>query len=503
MKTSLTVFMFVVFASPAFSQVTKMVTYGKYAVGFHSSLEFDYSRPARNKNQFGRAVQVNIWYPAETARATKNTMNFREYLELIGSEDDAAVKRQSIESLMSAFLETPAAEQVDMQVWNKFLSGMKPMKGVRNAPFKKHEYPVIQLLHGSAVTYCVMGEYLASHGMIVVSVPYKGYLQNSFDVNLQGMETEIRDNEFAFDVLVRKFGVTPANTGLVGLSFGGQSAVGLAVRNPRAKGIVSLDGGIGSSFGPQLLSGLPSYTLEKVNIPILHLYNPADRGGNLDWFGIAQYNDRYLIGFNNMDHGFFGINGLLENELPFFLGSDKPRPGNNYEAILLYTLTFFNHAFGIDDQKDSVMKLDEEIKWIQPTIQSKEFRQTLYRPLPLSVLREILKNKGIQAMLEERQRLKQTTAMPISDGSYKALFLDTFGLQDKQGMLALSEYYEIDFPKSAFAKYYRARALQANGDVEGSIKYFKECLDLIAEDKSMTAVEKETVNQRVEGFLKK
>ena len=209
-----------------------------------------------------------------------------------------------------------------------FFKEQNKTKAFHKATFLKKEYPVVLMMHGSAFQYLLLGQFLASHGIVVIHVPYKGYLQNQFDVNTVGMETQIRDIEFALFSTIKKLDLSVKSIGLVGYSFGGQSAVGLAVRNPLVKGIVSLDGGIGSDFGPYLLEHFPFFNLEKLTMPIMHLYNPHDKGGNLNWFDKTIYNHNYLIGLDHMEHDFFGTFGWMDRHVPHLLGKSYSRVGH-------------------------------------------------------------------------------------------------------------------------------------------------------------------------------
>ena len=486
------------FVEPGFSQKLLHLSYGDHEVGFQSSLNVDYSRPARAKNQFGRAVQINVWYPAKISK--EPIMDFKQYLYLQGEEDSVTRNAQNNLAVLNSFLAERAADGADTSSWKNFLNHIAPMKARRNAPLQKGNFPVVHLIHSPAMNYCLLGELLASYGMIVINVPYKGYLQNTFDVNVQGMETEIRDQEYAFGVVVKKLEITPTAAGLVGLSFGGQSAVGMAVRNSLIKGVVSLDGGIGSTFGPQLLSGHPSYHPEKVRMPIIHLYNPEDPGGNVNWFDEVEFNDRYLVAFKNMDHSFFGIYGSLDNEINHVLGKDKPKTGNNAEAILLYTLTFFRELFTTGLVDASVLTdLDKKNSWLTSSIQSIVYKKTKFNPLPLDYLQGILNANGIEALLAEHEKQKVRTTMPIAEGSYRSLFLEVFGKQDKLSTLKISVLYEGDFPQSALAKYYRGRALMLNN--QDAKAAFSQCLSLLAGDSFLSQTEKETIKSRAQGFI--
>jgi len=501
MHTPTLIFLFAwVFPHFAGAQGFRHLSYGPHDVGFQSVLETDFSRPSRNNPQLGRAVQVNFWYPAVPGK--ESVMTFNDYLYLEGEEDSTA-GTEARATTVERFLEYPASEGANMEAWKSFLAKKNPMKGKRSAPFKYGEYPVVMLVHGSALQYAQMGEYLASHGMIVVNTPYKGYRQNTFDVSVLGMETEMRDMEFALDALVRRLKVRPAGIGIVGLSFGGQSAVGLAVRNPLVRCVVSLDGGIGSTFGPQLLDAHPFYTIEKVNMPILHIYNPADAGGNIDWFDVCEYTDRYLVSLKNMDHAFFGIFGSLDNSIPHVLGPSKPRPGDNSEAILLYTRTFLSMAFTDNLQNpEMISALGKQYPWLSDCIESSTFRKKALSPLPLDYWQKVLASRGIDGLIDAHQKVKQDNAFPISNPSYRTLFLESFNRQDKPAMSGISEMFATDFPQSALAKYYQGRSAQLNTQTDKAKSFFNQSLSLLDADTSMTTAEKAAVKTRIESFLK-
>ena len=497
MRLLLQVSVFVFFIQ-ANSQMLQHISFGSHQVGFSSLLEFDYSRPARIKDQFGRTIQINVWYPALAGRSKQ--MDIKEYLFLGGREDSIVSDKDANENILKQFIVSASSRGADSNAWKSYFNSKQPMTAKQNAIFKKGAYPVILLMHGSAFQYALIGEFLASYGMVVINVPYKGYLQTAFDVNVIGMETEIRDLEFALHIIIKKLSIKPLIAGAVGISFGGQSAIGLAVRNPIVKAVVSLDGGIGSVFGHQLLSGYPFYSIDKVTMPILHIYNPKDPGGNIDWFDVSKYNSRYLLALNNMDHQFFGIYGWLDRYIPSVLGKSMPRPGNNTEILLQSTLNFFQMVFS--NAADESLALGRKYSWMVPSIASEEFRQKEYITLPDDFLMEIFNTRGVEGVKEIHKKQQAITVMPVSAKSYNILFLYLFNKQDKNAVLEIAEMYRRDFPRSALAAYYLARAQQLNDRMEYAKKSFNDCLALLPSDNALKEFEKETYKTRCENFLK-
>ena len=328
------------------------ISYGKYHIGFLSQYIIDYSRPSLEAQRLGRKITVNVWYP--TPVNSKNKMSFFDYTV---RENVVAFKTELSKGAdttgLNAFLKTKTHSQL-------------------NAILAEGKWPVVVLLHGSAFQYMLLGQYLASHGMIAIGLPYQGFLQKDIDVNVIGMETQIRDAEFAVGEIQKKYKLDIKNIGVLGYSFGGQSAVGYAVRNPLTKAMVSLDGGIGSDFGPYLLNNFPFFKIDQFQTPLLHLYNPHDIHGNIKWFEQTHFNDNYLIALENMDHGYFGTHGWLDKLFP---NKTKLKIGNNPEIILWATLHFFQNAF--QGKEITSLELKKNYTWTNENIVIEELKKKI------------------------------------------------------------------------------------------------------------------------------
>ena len=155
---------------------------------------------------------------------------------------------------------------------------------------------------------------------------------------------QVLDYEFALSVLKKEFPYLSGEAAVAGFSFGGQSAVALALRNKSIKAVISLDGGIGSVFGAQLLSNQSYYREQDMVAPILHLYNPADPYTDLTWFKSIPYSERFLAAMKNMQHGHFTSFGLLNKIVPGIMGKETADPGNGYEAVMLLTKEFLDQS---------------------------------------------------------------------------------------------------------------------------------------------------------------
>jgi dienelactone hydrolase len=213
------------------------------------------------------------------------------------------------------------------------------MKAVKNTAFAPGKYPVILLIHGSAVDFAFLGESLVEQGYIAVNVPIKGYRKKELEVGGIGMETEIRDYEFAISILSENHSFRLTDVVALGFSFGGQSALGLACRNPNVKTVISYDGGIGDRFGARLITESPFCSTENVSASILHIYDAAYTQNYLDKIRSFVYAQRTLVGLNGIAHWHFTSFGYLSAQFPNLFG-DKEFAKDGYETILEITLGF-------------------------------------------------------------------------------------------------------------------------------------------------------------------
>lgn len=353
------------------AQITKLQP-GQYKPGFISITHFDASRPAVKEQAVqdkGRIIQVNVWYPSI---ANTKQISFADYVHLIGKELDSSEaninwKQKGIDKYFS----WPQSAGADKKTFTDFLNEKKSMMAFINAKPLTEKFPLILLMHGFAADHAYLAEYIASNGYVVMHVPVKGTTEYELDYAGKGLETQVLDYEFALSVLSPAF-ASPNVKAVVAYSFGGQSAVALAIRNNSIKCIVSLDGGIGSAFGARLLQQQPYYSTIKITQQILHLYNPADEYTDLNWFGSITASNRFLVPIKNMDHGYFTSFGLLDNVVPDILGAKAPDPGCAYETVMVMTKNFIDASLKNHTVLNEyfIQKQQEMYAWTKPYIGS-------------------------------------------------------------------------------------------------------------------------------------
>ena len=270
-------------------------------------------------------------------------MHFADYAGLAGKELDTSLANKNAEQKgIDKYFEWPASLGADKKKFKAFLDTRIPMQAYQNVKWLKQKYQLVMLVHGFAADHAYLAEYLAGYGYIVIQVPVKGTTHYELDYEEKGLESQVKDYEFALKILQQEFLFLGEKAAVVGFSFGGQSAVALALKNKYVKAIISLDGGIGSAFGPQLLSKQNYYHSQLITAPILHLYNPRDSHTNLTWFDRISNSNRFLGAMKIMEHGHFTSFGLLNNIVPGIMGNTGADPGNAYEAVMLLTKEFLD-----------------------------------------------------------------------------------------------------------------------------------------------------------------
>lgn len=343
--------------------------FAQHSTGFRSLTRFDITRPAVEEQpdkKHGRIIQINMWYPAQKAL---ERMTFSDYAGLAGLELDSSSTAQWRTLGVNRYFAWPESAKADKKSFLQFLNKKIPMRASQNALPVQQKFPLIMLVHGYAVDYAYMAEELAGKGFVVMQVPVKGTLKTELDYEGKGLESQVLDYEFGLKILMDEFSVATDRIGVAGFSFGGQSAVALALRNNNIKAIVSLDGGIGSAFGAQLLQAQRYYEATKLNQPLLHVYNARDQYTDLSWIMNAPNSKRWLVAMKNMEHGHFTSFGMINKWLPGIMGSDAPDPGRGYEAVIKMTNNFFSQI--LQDKKEPgenfISNLQRE-KWIAQTI---------------------------------------------------------------------------------------------------------------------------------------
>ena len=280
----------------------------------------------------GPTVVVDVWYPAAAGGVA---MRFVDCLE------DSA---HTASFLTGAGV--PASEVAT-------LLG-SPLTAHRSAPASSTaRSPLVLVAQGngeSASDQVVLCEFLASHGYVVASTPspmLRTPLEREDQVGAFA-ETQCSDLAAAIAVVAQALPVDTTRIAAVGHSFGARAALLLGMRNPRARALVSLDGGIGTATALESFEAAPSFRAGAPLPPILHDYETLDPFMKPDFTLLKGLHARSLTlrEMPGMHHVHFTTWGFAVASVPGLAAATHATPSTARGArtVAEGTLAFLEHC---------------------------------------------------------------------------------------------------------------------------------------------------------------
>jgi dienelactone hydrolase len=131
---------------------------------------------------------------------------------------------------------------------------------------------------GDVFDQVILCEYLASQGFVVATTPSPTLRVPLESEDQVGAVAELQADDLA-KALAPVAAAVPVDTlrlGVVGHSFGARAGLLLAMRDPRVRILISLDGGIGTATAVDAFRQAPSFRAEAQIPPLLHVYETLD-----------------------------------------------------------------------------------------------------------------------------------------------------------------------------------------------------------------------------------
>ena len=282
---------------------------GPYAVGYRVSYERDPSRPWSGGQ--GRPIRIALWYPARPG-VRSETMRYVDYLHYDGPEHF-----RDIDEPLDAN---------DRQSWINDLTEVAPNGGEiaarlfatrtaahRDAAPASGRFPLLLYCAGAGArgdSNAELGEYLASHGYMVMIVPNIGASPAHLEMenSATDLEAHTRDVEFAWNRIRQLPSVDASRVATAGHSVGGIVALYLAMRHPDIKAVVSLDGSFGFAGHVEHMTRLDGYAPTRMRAAVLDLRRAnhvQEATHDRTVIRALRHSDRYLVSFVRMFHGDF------------------------------------------------------------------------------------------------------------------------------------------------------------------------------------------------------
>ncbi|UCE65633.1 MAG: hypothetical protein JSU85_12310 [Candidatus Zixiibacteriota bacterium] len=326
------------------------------------SRTYAYPGQERTSAEFGRggrAIRIYTWYPAAIEEEAEQ-MTLGRYIEI--SKGDFHVGRHSV--IIPDKLPLARAlsdEQLSAMV-------MLSTNALENAEPAKGQFPLIVfgqgLYYENPITHFALCEYFASHGFVITSCPLVGTNSPMVMLTVRDLESIVRDLEFVLEFSLDQPYVDRDRIGIIGFDMGGMAAQPLQMRNSRVDAIMTLDAGIVFSHFSGLPGNHPSFDLQLMTSPWLHMTQTKfieayrERLDQSVWGKISA--DRYLLLFDDVQHVNFTSYGLLNIPAPLiaYWGDNILPNVPVYSTICRIGLTFMN-AYLKNNQEDLRRLIDE------------------------------------------------------------------------------------------------------------------------------------------------
>ena len=246
-----------------------------YLVGVHTELIVDDVRVLDTGAR--RTLQITVWYPARRGSAAPVT--YGDYLDLRDAERGVTTDfaRASARMQLASFLVDRGLTKAAVSRWLQ-----TSMRAVRDAASAGGRFPLVVIVHGngqSAVDQSTLGEHLAASGYVVATSPSYTRISRppTSEADLgSGAEEQADDIALLYRRMAQHPNVDSTRVGIVAHSLGARGALFYVMRNPVAKVLVSLDGGIGTATGRAAMEHSTSFAPRHVAASILHFYETTD-----------------------------------------------------------------------------------------------------------------------------------------------------------------------------------------------------------------------------------
>jgi pimeloyl-ACP methyl ester carboxylesterase len=296
---------------------------GPYSVGFRVLYYRDQRRKwfkeaAGTVADPGRPIRVGVWYPAVPPTSAK-PMKYGDYLHHDGPVDLREFNDRLDKSDMESWLEDLRELSPPGQpTFDKLLS--TPVAAYRDAAPTHGHFPLVLYSGGKgsrADANVELGEYLASHGYVVATVPQLGASDQEIELGSSPQEISLHADDFdaALSALHDLPEVDFRHVATAGHSAGGEVAVQLALRHPEVRAVIGLDASYGMSGGVRVLKQLPEYAPgRKLRAALLDLRRAdGSQGVKLDLTAIdaLHWVHLYRMLFSKANHGDFTEWGMI------------------------------------------------------------------------------------------------------------------------------------------------------------------------------------------------
>ncbi|MEP5611939.1 MAG: hypothetical protein ABJP45_06800 [Cyclobacteriaceae bacterium] len=480
-----------VFAQSTDPLLSKL-NFGEYPPGYTFIEAYDLSRPPLREQAKGegRIVPIYFWYPG--SEPTSSTMTFRSYLDDIAHSLGENVERESVSGKAREIFADYHFDIPDSIIQAYTNLEIKTL-ACRDIPLHDGKFPVVVFNHGNVDRWWVWGEFLASHGIAVVGTPNAGTFRKRHEMGLSGLETQIRDAQFAVSIVTKNKNIDGEFVIAAGSSYGSLAATGFATRDKRVKGVISLDGIIADVNEGELITQTPYFDYQRFTTPILHVNSGFSWSSNYTLMDRLIYADQYRIDMRTLRHSDYHFEGMADLYGCNFRGGELVDNSAGFKSLTAYALAFIK---GITGEPEQLKLLSSRLEEAEKAVFVEGGAS-----YSASELLSMIRVKGFNEVVKIYQSKKEAHPQPFSPETFYEVGLTLHRYRMIEEEIIWFEFYKESFPKSADAYYRLARLKALTGNQELGRKMLNETKQMIPNDPHISEDRKTYLLSRVDYFL--
>ncbi len=461
---------------------------GPFRPGFRLIETSDASRsfPSEGPDGAARPMRVYVWYPAKPTTAAR--MRFEDYVQM------------ALEDFQTSILPVPLTKGLDPRALKDLRASS--VRAVRDAEPGPGRFPLLifgqGLYYESPLAHFILCEFLASHGYVVATSPLLGTRYRLVNINVEDLETEVRDMEFVKATAIAMPFVDPARRGVIGYDLGGMAGLIMTMRDPGVGAFLSMDSGILDRHFSGLPAAHPQYHEDRFRAPWMHMLQARfireekDRSEKPSLFERKIYGPSYLVHVPTTNHGQFSAYAAMgiTAAVPGYWGPSTSDPGPVHEEICRFSLAFFESYLKNDRAPLEDLLRAGGAPGRGKTAFKIEHKKGSTAPPSEAELVRLIIDKGIgRARPEiERVRAAHPGAAPIGESVLNWLgvhFLYWWGREDEAvGVFELNVFL---YPESWSAYDSLGEACADRGRKDEAIRSYKKSLELNPKDQDAKA----------------
>lgn len=334
--------------------------YGPYTPGFRFIENRDNTRlyPSSDAQEVeARPVRIYLWYPV--SKSSKRPLLLETFVRLAAEDFGLVTEKFQAEGIPKV-LTVQLAKGMSAEDLRELLESKT--SSVEQAEPLKGPFPLLVLGQGlyyeSPLSQLILCEFLASYGYVVATCPLLGTHYRLVNLNVEDLETQIRDLEFVIAYARTLPFVHAGRLGVIGYDLGGMAGLILSMRNPDVDAFLSLDAGILFPHGSGLPNNHPSYREGRFTVPWMHQTQGRfikflrDEKKLTSLLDRKAYGDSYLVAVPTTNHGIFSSYAMfgIRNAVPGYWDEVEPEQRAVHEAICRTALTFFDGYLNEDGE---------------------------------------------------------------------------------------------------------------------------------------------------------